>query len=52
MKILQNTIENMQIPQFSKHPFHVLTSSRLPIIISILVGIIANVFVSKLHDVT
>lgn len=43
------TLENIKLVQ--QHPFHVLTSSRLPMFMSFFAGITALVFIAKLHDI-
>lgn len=39
----------LNIRNTQKHPFHVLTNSRLPIIIATISGIVALIFITKLH---
>jgi len=39
------------IKQTQQHPFHVLTSSKLPLFISIFAGSTALIFVTKLHGI-
>jgi heme/copper-type cytochrome/quinol oxidase subunit 3 len=41
----------LNIKQTQKHPFHVLHSSKLPIIIATLSGAIALTFIVKLHNI-
>ena len=41
----------LNIKETQEHPFHVLTSSKLPILVSILLGSLALTFLAKLHGV-
>ena len=42
----------LNIKETQQHPFHVLTSSKLPIITATLSGILAVTFVAKLHNIS
>jgi len=51
---MSNKIQTMRlltIQQAQKHPFHVLTNSKLPIFMATFVGLLALVFVAKLHEI-
>jgi hypothetical protein len=39
------------IKQTQQHPFHVLTNSKLPLLLSIFAGSTALIFIAKLHDI-
>jgi hypothetical protein len=39
------------IKQLQQHPFHVLTSSKLPLFMSFFAGSTALIFIAKLHDI-
>lgn len=43
---------DLNIKELQRHPFHVLVNSKLPIIIAILSGLIALIFIAKLHDIS
>lgn len=48
-------LKKLELPltvEVGSHPFHVLTSSKLPIFMSIFAGSLATTFVAKLHDVS
>lgn len=40
------------VNNINSHPFHVLTSSKLPIFLSTFAGLLATTFVTKLHNVS
>jgi len=40
------------IKQLQQHPFHVLTSSKLPLFMSLFAGSTALIFIAKLHDIS
>ena len=40
----------INIPRTQEHPFHVLSSSRLPIVLATISGILALALVVKLHN--
>jgi hypothetical protein len=42
-------LKHLNIKQTQFHPFHVLTSSKLPIFIATFTGFLALSFISKLH---
>ena len=48
---MSSTLQLKNIKRTQQHPFHVLTSSKLPLFMSIFVGSIALIFVAKLHNV-
>jgi hypothetical protein len=41
----------INITSTQQHPFHVLTSSKLPILTSTLSGVLALTFIAKLHGI-
>lgn len=48
-------LKKLELPltvEVGSHPFHVLTSSKLPIFMSVFAGSLATTFVAKLHDVS
>ncbi len=45
------TLKTLNNRKTAQHPFHVLTNSKLPIMIASVVGILAFTFVAKLHGV-
>ncbi len=47
----QNITKLININTTQQHPFHVLTSSKLPIITSTLSGILALTLIAKLHGI-
>jgi hypothetical protein len=49
IKINEPTLINIKESQ--QHPFHILTSSKLPILTSILAGSLALTFIAKLHNI-
>jgi len=49
MSLAQLTLKNIR--QTQQHPFHVLTSSKLPLFMSLFAGSTALIFVAKLHDI-
>jgi hypothetical protein len=49
MSLAQLKLENIR--QTQQHPFHVLTSSKLPLFMSLFAGSTALIFVAKLHDI-
>ena len=50
--LLQNPTKLINITQVQQHPFHVLTSSKLPILTSTLSGVLALTFIAKLHGIS
>ena len=56
--VSENTMTNLKlekllnIKETQQHPFHVLTSSKLPILVSILAGGLALTFIAKLHGIS
>src|SRR5689334_18242369 len=51
---MTSTVQNLRllnIKQTQKHPFHVLTDSKLPIFMATFAGLLALTFISKLHDI-
>ena len=48
---LKDVSRLVNIKQTQQHPFHVLTSSKLPIFISILAGGLALSLIAKLHAI-
>ena len=57
-KFLLNKVQMTQIPQLKnikqtqQHPFHVLTSSKLPLFMALFAGSTALIFIAKLHNVS
>jgi hypothetical protein len=51
IKIKGKFLKLLNIKQTQKHPFHVLRSSNIPIIIATLFGLIALSFIVKLHNI-
>lgn len=49
--ILNNNPKLINITTTQQHPFHVLTSSKLPILTSTLSGILALTLIAKLHNI-
>jgi len=41
----------ININETQQHPFHVLHSSKLPIIIASIAGTLALLFITKIHDI-
>lgn len=52
MTTQQNTTKLININTTQQHPFHVLTSSKLPIITSSLSGMLALTLIAKLHEIS
>jgi len=40
------------VSNINSHPFHVLTSSKLPIFLSTFAGLLATTFITKLHNIS
>jgi hypothetical protein len=51
MEISTKTFKLINIQQTQQHPFHVLSSSKLPITIATLSGGLALTFIAKLHNI-
>lgn len=49
---MSQVLQIKNIKQTQQHPFHVLTSSKLPLFMSLFAGSTALIFVAKLHDIS
>lgn len=49
---MSNQLKLPNIKQLQQHPFHVLTSSKLPLFMSLFAGSTALIFIAKLHDIS
>ncbi len=49
---MSSSLKIINIAKTQQHPFHVLTSSKLPMFMSLFAGCTALLFVAKLHATT
>ena len=50
-QLKSNKLKFLNVKQTQQHPFHLLSSSKLPILTSILAGSLALTFIAKLHSI-
>jgi hypothetical protein len=50
-QVSNTTLKILNIKDTQQHPFHVLTSSKLPIMTATLSGGLALTFIAKLHNI-